>query len=246
MLFFHSAGLRNFGRAINRFFGLLFLAATAHPLAATNHELQAYGAYSIADSQLRGALQQTYGIDSIDYAFSDYGGKFFWRGGVIEPGFSSGMYSALATRSTVGPGSIAGSSWQAASSGTYMTGDYRLGLAWVPLQFRARWFSFNDWFFAELGAGPAYGFGAAQYNVTYSAGGATANDLRYYKFNEWGFLTSVAVGFNFGLIPNCALQIFVEGAHIYAKIRNPDLTQTGSITWSQFFVRPGLAIVFTF
>lgn len=201
----------------------------------------------MADSRFRNTLTSNYGIEAIDFAFTDYGGKFFWRGGLIEPGITTGIYSSIAARSMVGYTQPAATNSLILPAGTnYLTGDYRLGLAWVPLQFRARWISFNDWFFAELGLGPAYGFGATEYNITYTSGSTAGTDQRYHKFSEWGLLTSMAVGFNFKLVTNLGLQIFVEGAHIYAKIRNPDLTQPGSTTWSQLFVRPGLAIVFTF
>lgn len=223
------------------------MATVTSTLCATaSHELQVYGAYSVADSRVRGSFAANYGLDSIDYAFTDYGGKLFWRGGFVEPGIAAGIYSSVAARSTVSYGTAAASASSSATGATYVTGDYRLGLAWVPLQVRARFFSFNDWVFVEAGFGPAYGFGAAEYKATMQSGGTSSLDSRYHKFSEWGFMTSLAVGFDFKLVPNLALQIFVEGAHIYAKIRNPDLTQTGSIVWSQFFVRPGLAVVFTF
>lgn len=250
----HLTGLTIFRRRINRFLCLGVLGLMNSPLGAADaalsatsgHEFQLNGAYSVANSMLKNTLAATYGIQSVDYAFTDYGAKFFWRGGKIEPGVSTGIYSSIATRATVNAGTSAGSSWPVAGTSTYATGDYRLGLAWVPLQFRSRVFLFHDWIFLEAGLGPAYGFGAVQHQATLQSGTVNTVETRYQKFSEWGWITSAALGFDFKLVSGLGLQVFVEGAHIYAKIRNPDLTQADSIVWSQFFVRPGLAVTLTF
>lgn len=237
----HRTELLNFRRGINLFLKtavlVLALPVSAH---AGDYETQVSGAYSWASGSLRSALSSAYGIENPEYTFTDYGGKFFWRGMRIEPGIATGVCTSIGMRGSVqAGGSVPGAS--AATLGNLISGDYRLALAWVPLQARARLWLWGDIVFAEAGTGPAYGFGAIEYRAQFTV----QNDNRYYKLNEWGWLTSAALGTNLHLHSGLSLQLSVEGAWLYAKIRNPDLSAT-SAELSQFFIRPTLALALRF
>ena len=152
------------------------------------------------------------------YSFTDYGGRLFRVNGEWGLGFSLQLYSAFGGRND----------------------NYRAALGWIPLQIRARKTWFNGWVFTELGTGPAYGFGAAEYVAPLSG------EKLYYKYNEWGWLTSAMLGVDLKLHTGLSLQIFTEAAYIFAHVKNPRLTEAGSIDARQFFLRPGLAIALHF
>jgi hypothetical protein len=231
---------------INRIFGLLFLGLS-YPLFAQDWDMALSGSYSAANTMYKNSLSAYYGITTVDYAFTDYGGQFYRRGWKIEPGIALGIYSSVGGRGLVQPTAEVPltATHAAGSAATFASGEYRLALAWTPLQIRGRAWLYRELIYAEGGMGPAYGFGAAQYKSQIISG-TTIDDNRYHKYSEWGWLTSMALGVRLAIFDGVAIHIFAEGAHIYAKIQNPDLTKTGSITWSQFFVRPGMALVFRF
>ena len=235
-------------RSINRI-SFVFTIVSA-PLWAEAHYLTAIdGAYSIASKNLPGALSAVYSADAAEYNFTDYGGRFYWLKDDFGVGLSLGLYSAFNARALIAPASQVSSEFNQRQNTTgyqFSHGNYRLGLGWVPLMARYRRAWFGDFLFAEAGTGPAYGFGALEYTVSATAGSSTLSETRYHKYNEWGWMTSLMLGTNFKLSPGLSLQVFIEGAFIYAKIRNPNLLQTDSISWSQYFVRPGLAVVFSF
>lgn len=210
------------------------------------------GYYSIASPALSGDLNSVYSADSADYRFTDYGGRFYWLSGDQGIGLSLALYSAFNWRGLLNSGSGASANFisrQNAVSGQsyqFTQGNYRLGLGWVPLLARYRRSWFGDFLFAELGTGPAYGFGALEYTVSATAAGTTPSETRYQKYSEWGWMTCAMLGTNFQLASGLSLQVFFEGAFIYAKIRNPNLLMNEAIAWSQYFVRPGLAVAFRF
>jgi len=231
---------------INRIFSLLFLCL-AHPLFAQDWDMALSGSYSLANAMYKNSLSAFYGVNAAEYAFTDYGGQFYRRGWKIEPGLALGIYSSIGARGLLQPAAevpLAATN-AAGSAATFASGEYRLALAWTPLQIRGRAWLYRELIYAEGGMGPAYGFGAAQYKSQVISG-TTIDDNRYHKYSEWGWLTSLVLGVRLAISEHTAISIFTEGAHIYAKIQNPDLTKTGSIVWSQFFVRPGLALVIRF
>ncbi len=235
-------------RSINRI--SLAVSLCSLPLWAEARYLTAIdGAYSMASTALPGTLS---GIDSSDvaeYNFTDYGGRFYWLKDDYGIGLSTGLYSAFNARALIASTSQISTEFNQRQNTTgyqFSQGNYRLGLGWVPLLARYRRAWFGDFFFAEAGTGPAYGFGALEYTVSATAGSSTLSETRYHKYNEWGWMASLMLGTNFKLSPGLSLQVFIEGAWLYAKIRNPNLLQSDSISWSQYFVRPGLAVAFSF
>ena len=239
----HVTGLSNFRRRINLFLLPALFSFLSAPVEvwAEKYEAQITGAYSWASTAFRSSLSSAYGIESPEYTFTDYGGKFFWRRSHIEPGFSSGIYTSIGVRGSVqATGSVPTAT--VATTGILSSGDYRFGLAWVPLQARARVWLWNDILFTEAGTGPAYGFGAIEYRAQFAA----QSDNRYHKLSEWGWLTSATLGANFHIHSGLHLQLSVEGAWLFAKIRNPNLSAGADATLSQYFIRPGLAIALRF
>lgn len=234
--------------SINRISFVLGLVSA--PLWADAHYLTAIdGAYSMASKALPVALSGVYSADAAEYNFTDYGGRFYWLKDDYGIGLSLGLYSAFNARALIATASSLSTDFNARQNTAgyqFAQGNYRLGLGWVPLLARYRRAWFGDFFFAEAGTGPAYGFGALEYTVSATAGSSTLSDTRYHKYHEWGWMMSLILGTNFKLSPGLSLQVFIEGAWIYAKIRNPNLLQTDSISWSQYFVRPGLAVAFSF
>lgn len=235
-------------RSINRI--SLAVCFAAAPVYAEARYLTAIdGVYSLAAKALPSTLSGVYSGDTAEYNFTDYGGRFYWLKDDYGIGISLGLYSAFNARALIAPASQVGSEFNQRQNTTgyqFAQGNYRLGLSWVPLlaKYRRAWFA--DFLFAEAGTGPAYGFGALEYTVSATAGTSTLSETRYHKYNEWGWMTSLMLGTNFKLSPGLSLQVFIEGAWVYAKIRNPNLLQSDSISWSQYFVRPGLAVAFRF
>ncbi|MBX3723904.1 MAG: hypothetical protein KF713_18805 [Turneriella sp.] len=211
------------------------------PLGAEQYEAQVFGVSSWATQNLRNSLASAYGVDSPVYLFTDYGGKFFWRGGFIEPGITTGVFTSIGVRGDLRPsGSVP---TIAGGNPVSVSGDFRFALAWVPLQLRGRIWLYHDIFFIEAGTGPAYGFGALEYRAQYSTG---ITDNRYQKYNEWGWLTSAALGADFELLAGLHLQLSVEGAWLVSRIRNPNILATSDVMLSQWFLRPGLAVALRF
>ncbi|MFO1472953.1 MAG: hypothetical protein U1F27_18195 [Turneriella sp.] len=238
-------------RSINRI-SLVVCLAAAPTYAEARYLTAIDGAYSIASRALPGTLSGIYSSDAAEYNFTDYGGRFYWLKDDYGIGVSLGLYSAFNARALLSATSGTTVDFvqrqNTASGSTYQfaQGNYRLGLGWVPLLARYRRAWFGDFLFAEVGTGPAYGFGALEYTVSATAATSTLSETRYHKYNEWGWMTSLMLGANFKLSPGLSLQVFIEGAWVYAKIRNPNLLQSDSISWSQYFVRPGLAVAFSF
>jgi hypothetical protein len=214
--------MQNLRRGINR---ILLLMLSTGVLSATEGGYLATidGVSSFGENYLPGTVVSPYSADSINYGFTDYGGRFLRMADDWGLGLSSHLYSAFGGR---------------------VAGNYRLALGWVPLQLRARKTWLNGILFTELGTGPAYGFGAVEYLVTPASGGTA--ETRYHRYNEWGWMSSAVVGADIKLHSGLSLQIFTEGAWIFAKIRNPKLTESDSINASQLFLRPGLAIALRF
>lgn len=210
------------------------------------------GAYSLAAKSLPASLAGVYSADAADYNFTDYSGRFYWLKDDYGIGVSLGLYSAFNARALLAQASAASTDFisrQNAATGQsyqFSHGNYRLGLGWVPLLARYRRSWFGDFLFAEAGTGPAYGFGALEYTVSATAGASTLSETRYHKYNEWGWMTSAMLGVNLQLASGLSVQVFIEGAYIYAKIRNPNLLLNDAIAWSQYFLRPGLAVAFRF
>lgn len=208
--------MQNLRRRINRIF---ILALVCSGLSADDGYLATIdGAYSLGSKIVASDALSPYDASNVGYKFMDYGGRFFWGSGEWGLGLSSHLYSAFGGRND----------------------NYRASLGWVPLQIRARTTWVSGWLFTELGTGPAYGFGAAEY-VTPLSG-----EKLYYKYNEWGWMTSAMLGIDVKLHTGLSLQIFTEAAYIFARVRNPRLTETGSIAAAQLFLRPGLAIALRF
>lgn len=238
-------------RSINRI--SIAVCIVSAPLAATPRYLTAIdGVYSVASKALPASLSGVYSADAAEYNFTDYGGRFYWLKDDYGFGISLGLYSAFNARALINAASGASADFvqrQNAATGSayqFAQGNYRLGLGWVPLLARYRRAWFGDFLFAEAGTGPAYGFGAVEYTISATAGASTLSETRYHKYNEWGWMTNLMLGTNFHLATGLSVQIFIEGAWIYAKIRNPNLLISDSVNWSQFLVRPGLAVAFSF
>lgn len=238
----------NLRRSINRI--SLALSLCSAPLWAEARYLTAIdGVYSLAAKALPNTLSGVYSADAAEYHFTDYGGRFYWLKDDYGIGLSLGLYSAFNARALIAPASQVSSEFNQRQNTTgyqVSQGNYRLGLGWVPLLARYRRAWFGDFLFAEAGTGPAYGFGALEYTVSATAGSLTLSETRYHKYHEWGWMTSLMLGTNFQLAPGLSVQVFIEGAWLYAKIRSPNLLQTDSLSWSQYFVRPGLAVAFSF
>lgn len=208
--------MQNLRRGINRIFILVLVSS---PLAADNGYLATIdGVYSLGSKIVANDALSPYDASNVGYKFTDYGGRFFRVNGEWGLGLSLHLYSAFGGRSD----------------------NYRAALGWVPLQIRARKTWLNGWFFTELGTGPAYGFGAAEYVAPLSS------EKLYHKYNEWGWLTSAMLGIDVKLHTGLSLQVFTEGAYIFARVRNPRLSETGSMDTQQFFLRPGLAVALQF
>lgn len=208
--------MQNLRRGINRIFTFLLVCS---PLAAESGYLATIdGAWSLGSKIIASDALAPYDAANIGYIFTDYGGRLFRVNGEWGMGFSLQLYSAFGGRSD----------------------NYRASLGWVPLQVRARKTWLNHWIFTELGTGPAYGFGAAEYVATPSG------EKLYHKYSEWGWLASAMIGIDMKLHTGLSLQIFTEGAYIFARVRNPGLTQADSIDASQFFLRPGVAVALRF
>lgn len=238
-------------RGINRISFLLCLTPAA--LAARPEYLVAAGgSYSVGSTAANSDLAITFSDFRPEYSFTDYGGKFYRLHAGHGFGFSLGLVSAMNARALYTAASSAVGEYvqrlnSAEGGGHYLvTGKYSLGLGWVPLLARYRYSWAGDLVFVEAGAGPAYGFGALDSSISASNGGATKTETRYHKYSEWGFITNLTLGTSWQLAPGLSLQLLAEVAWLYARVRDPNLFVPGSTSWSQFFVRPGLAVAFSF
>jgi len=238
-------------RRINRISFLLCLTPAA--LAAQPEYLVAVGgSYSVASSAANNDLAHTYSAFRPEYNFTDYGGKFYQLHGRQGFGFSLGLVSAMNARALYLADSVPASevinrlNATAGAGHQFSTGKYALGLGWVPLMARYRYASANELAFVEIGAGAAYGFGALESIISATNGSETKTETRYHKYSEWGFITNLTLGTSWQLAPGLSLQVLAEVAWLYAKIRNPNLFEADAVVWSQFFVRPGLAVAFSF
>ncbi len=243
--------MQNLRRGINRIF-IYLLGASALFAAEPGYLLTVEGAYSLGQRYLPSGLASTYNSETINYDFTDYGGRFYRTQGSWGLGISLHLYSAFTSRalltgsSAVTQDFIVRKNAEAGGSYTFSSGNYRMGLGWIPLQFRLRKTWVSDWFFTELGTGPAYGFGALEYVLSVSSGTLSAADSRYHKYSEWGWLTSAMIGVDFKVHSGLSVQLFTEGAWLYAKVRSPNLLTAENISAAQYFIRPGLAIALHF
>ncbi|AFM14259.1 hypothetical protein [Turneriella parva] len=238
-------------RGINRISLALCLAATGVN-ADANYLVAVGGSYSMATAAMPAGLEKVYSNLAPEYNFTDYGGKVFFVNGGHGFGGSLGLVSAMNARALSKPGSAivddALTRMNTTFGGSHQlsSGKYSLGLAWVPLLARYRFNFVDNLLFIEAGAGPAYGFGALESLVTATNGADARSENRYHKFNEWGFMTNLTLGANINLAAGLDLQVFAEGAWLYAEIRSPNLLVSDSVVWQQYFFRPGLAVALSF
>lgn len=242
--------LQNLRCGINRISVLCLLAVA--PAKAAEYSTAVTGQYSFAGEVLPAALADAYSPDAKNYRFVDFGGRIYRRSGPNSYGFSLGLYSAFNARALLTAQSGVSTDFiqrkNAETGGSYLfnAGNYRYGLGWIPLLIHYRLNFWGDLLFADIGAGPAYGFGAAEYSLTLSSGTTSAIETRYHKYDEWGLFTSFTIGAEFKISAGLSIELYTELAFVYAKIRSPLLLTNDRVSVNQPYVRPGLAVAFRF
>jgi len=156
-------------------------------LQASDYQLIAAGRYSIASP----IATSTFNEPQAENKFTDYGGAFYFTRESFSWGFSTGLYSSTAAR----------------------TLSTRYAMGWVPVLLHARKYFFQNLLFTDIGAGPAYGFGATEMGGIYS------------RITEWGGIVSGSLGVEYW-----NFQLAIEVAYLVSNIYN------------QSFMRPGLMI----
>ncbi len=238
-------------RGINRI-SLLLCLTPAALFAAPGYLVSVAGAYSFGSTAAPAGLSSVYSDFKPEYRFTDYGGRFYRLMGPHGIGFSIGLVSSLNSRGLYVADSPAVADFvgrvnvTAGSGHQFSAGKYSLGLGWVPVLARYRYAAINEFVFIELGAGPVYGFGALESEISATNGNALQKETRYHRYNEWGIMTSFTIGASWPLAPGLSVQLLAEVAWLYARVRDPNIFVSDSVGWSHFFVRPGLALAFSF
>jgi hypothetical protein len=237
-------------RTINRIsiLAVLFAVSRLH----AGYRVSVEGNYSIVTAGVPVSARASYSANEPDYRFTDYGGHIYQISGDWSYGLTMALYSGFNNRdlltatSTVSQRFIERKNAESAATYLFSGGNYRYGLGWVPLQLHLRRSLVTNWLFADLGAGPAYGFGASEYLVRGTAGATEVSETIYHRYSEWGLIASLALGAELKLAKGISVDIQLEGAWLHATVRSPDLSANTTVQLSQFFVRPGVALAFHF
>lgn len=191
---------------------------------------------------------ESYSSINADNQFFDFGGRVAHRWG---PGFVAltlGLYSSFGLReSSTAPNSYAVPFTTAAAAAlgspvNFTSRDYRAALGWSAAQLRYRIYWY-ELIFIEAGLGGAYGFGALQSTMNGNSVSGNVADMQYARYSTWGFISSLASGVAIPLGETLSVEMSFEFAYLTARIRNPDINQTGDFLLSQTFYRSGLGVV---